>query len=258
MEEEKAESYRALYRVRPLIYHIGDIRLWVPIRQDGIILWFVYVALFFVFCYVFPVLAWVIPVDRIIVMLVGPILAAYYSVKLDPAGKTVPRFLLDGLLFLVRPKWMIGWREVRFSGKKVRIHFEGWCRPYSVHACAGGMMEWRGGRAQMHGNVKNLSFLRVPSRVRVKWKESRGRLEFIPIKTNKSLPAAWPKPFIKTQNLNWTTNEAVDVQIAASGQWEMKSVHFRFNEVSKYGPLETFDQNQRHLGPGLDERGKNG
>lgn len=129
MDEDKAESYRALYRVRPLIYHIGDIRLWVPIRQDGIILWFAYLFIFFVFCYILPVFSWILPLDPALTMLVGPVAAAYYSVKMDPAGKTVPRFLLDIGQFLLRAKWTVRWEAIRHPSGKKKIRFEGRCRP---------------------------------------------------------------------------------------------------------------------------------
>jgi len=225
MEEEKAESYRALYRVRPLIYHIGDIRLWVPIRQDGIILWFVYVFIFFVFCYVIPVLAWLIPLDPLVVMLAGPIAAAYYSAKLDPAGKSVPGFLFDVLKFLLRPKWLIGWREVRFCERKGRLRLEGWCRPYTLQSCADGLEEWIGGRTPFQGRVKRMVYAKLPGGVRVKWKGKRGRLSVIPVETGRlnfrsRAPASWEK----SRNQHWTTKDAVEVHVTDSDHWHIRRV----------------------------------
>ncbi|MEB3102858.1 TcpE family conjugal transfer membrane protein [Ferviditalea candida] len=182
MDEEKTESYRALYRVRPLIYHIGDIRLWMPIRQDGVVLWFVYIGVFFIFCYVFPVLAWLLPIDRAITMVVGPIAAAYYTVKLDPAGKTAPRYLRDILHFLVRPKWIVRWQRVRQSGGIHPIRFTGRCRPYERITLPSGGEAWRGSIGRLHGTVEGLQTLCLPANVRVRWSGRSGKLTVTPMK----------------------------------------------------------------------------
>lgn len=176
MDEEKAESYRALYRVRPLIYHIGEIRLWMPIRQDGVVLWFVYIGVFFIFCYVFPLLAWLLPFDRAFTMVVGPIAAAYYTVKLDPAGKTVPRFLRDILHFLLRPKWYVRWNMMRQPGGMHRIRFASRCRPYDRSLLPEGGEEWIGSTGWIQGTVEGLQALHLPGNMRVRWRGQSGKL----------------------------------------------------------------------------------
>ncbi|THF74367.1 TcpE family conjugal transfer membrane protein [Cohnella fermenti] len=181
-EAEKVESYRALYRVRPLIYHIGDIRLWMPIRQDAVVLWLVYIVVFFVFCYVFPVLAWVLPFDRVITMIAGPIAAAYYTVKLDPAGKTVPRYLQDVLQFIVRPKWIVRWQRIRQPRGRSAICFAGYCRPYERIALKDGEEEWRGGKREISGTVQRLTSLQLPRHLRFFWQGRTGRLTLTPLK----------------------------------------------------------------------------
>ncbi len=181
-ETEKVESYRALYRVRPLIYHIGDIRLWMPIRQDAVVLWLVYIVVFFVFCYVFPILAWVLPFDRMITMIAGPIAAAYYTVKLDPAGKTVPRYLRDVLQFIVRPKWIVRWHRVRQPGGRSTIRFDGYCYPYERIALKNGEEEWRGGKREIRGTVKKMTSLHLPQHLRFYWRGRPEQLMLLPIK----------------------------------------------------------------------------
>lgn len=215
MKEDKAESYRALYRVRPLIYHIGDIRLWVPIRQDGIVLWLVYVLVFFVFCYVFPILSWVLPLDPMVVMLIGPILVAYYSVKLDPAGKTVPQFLRDLLQFFGRAKWMIAWQNVRFSEKKVRLRWQVWCKPYTFQVLSRDLQEWRGNRNCL-GGVRSLVSMSLPAHVRVVWKGRRERLVISPVKEKKSSSVMFPALVEREKrcNLKWTTFHAMEVHVS--------------------------------------------
>jgi len=183
VDEDKTESYRALYRVRPLIYHIGDIRLWMPIRQDGVVLWFMYIGVFFIFSYVFPVLSWALPFDRAITMVVGPIAAAYYTVKLDPAGKTAPRYLRDILHFLVRPKWFVRWKAIRQPGGKRKIRFVGRCRPYErISLPVGGGEEWRGSNGRLYGTVEGLQKLCLPANVRIRWRGRSGKLLVIPLK----------------------------------------------------------------------------
>mgnify|MGYP000745877202 CR=1 FL=1 len=181
-EHEKTESYRALYRVRPLIYHIGDIRLWMPIRQDGVVLWFVYIGVFFIFCYIIPVLSWVLPLDRTITMVVGPIAAAYYTVKLDPAGKTVTRYLRDILHFLLRPKWMVRWQAMRQPGGKRKITFVGCCRPYERVSLPEGGEEWHGCNEGLYGTVEGLKMLFLPAMMIIRWHGRVKKLMVTPLK----------------------------------------------------------------------------
>ncbi|MBW4081286.1 TcpE family conjugal transfer membrane protein [Paenibacillus sp. S150] len=214
MEEEKTESYRALYRVRPLIYHIGDIRLWMPIRQDAVVLWLVYIVVFFVFCYVFPILSWVLPFDRIITMVAGPIAAAYYTVKLDPAGKTVPRYLRDVLHFLVRPKWMVRWQSIRQPGGKRRLRAESWCRPYDRIPLKNDGEEWYGRSGFLQGRVEGLRSMVLPANSRVMW---HGRSKCLQIVSSKKPPRHALSPpavleYSTRGRLRWTTAEAVQVQ----------------------------------------------
>lgn len=214
MDEEKTESYRALYRVRPLIYHIGDIRLWMPIRQDGVVLWFVYIGVFFIFCYVFPVLAWALPIDRTVTMIVGPIAAAYYTVKLDPAGKTVPRYLLDILHFLVRPKWVVRWQSVRQPGGKWKIRFAGRCRPYDRIPLPNSGEIWRGSIGQLHGTVVGLQLLSLPEKVRILWRGRTGRLTITPMK-RPSKHAVVPPVVLEAKSRRafvWMTTAPVHVE----------------------------------------------
>lgn len=192
-EQEKAESYRALYRVRPLIYHIGDIRLWMPIRQDGVVMWLVYLFVFFIFCYILPVLT-VLPFDRAITMTVGPVAAAYYTVKLDPAGKTVPRYLRDIVHFLVRPKWVVRWQAVRQPGGTHRVRFIGHCRPYERLPLQQGGEEWCGRKGQLVGTVEGFRVLFLPALVRMRWMVRSGRLSIMPLKRQPKqavVPPTW-------------------------------------------------------------------
>jgi len=213
VEEENTESYRALYRVRPLIYHIGDIRLWMPIRQDGVVLWFVYIGVFFIFCYVLPVLAWILPLDRMITMVVGPIVAAYYTVKLDPAGKTVPRYLRDILHFLVRPKWFVRWQAMRQPGGKRNFQFVGRCRSYEQISLQTGGEEWRGGNGWLQGTVEGLQSLCLPANARIRWRGRSGTLTVMPLK-RPSKRAVVPPVMLEgkaRRTMEWTTSASVQV-----------------------------------------------
>ncbi|NTZ20749.1 hypothetical protein EXW96_25510 [Paenibacillus sp. JMULE4] len=214
MDEDKTESYRALYRVRPLIYHIGDIRLWMPIRQDGVVLWFVYIGVFFIFCYVFPVLSWLLPIDRTITMVVGPIAAAYYTVKLDPAGKTVPRYVRDILHFLVRPKWFVRWQAIRQPGGKHRIRFVGRCRPYERISLPKGGEAWSGSSGQLHGTVEGLQTLCLPANVRIRWRGRSGKLHVTPL-IRPSKRAVVPPVVLEgksRRSMSWMTSAPVQVE----------------------------------------------
>ncbi|MCD1261282.1 hypothetical protein B5M42_020995 [Paenibacillus athensensis] len=228
MEQDKTESYRALYRVRPLIYHVGDIRLWIPIRQDGIVLWFVYLFLFFVFCYVFPVLAWIIPLDRVVTMLIGPIAAAYYTVKLDPAGKTVPRYLQDIVHFLLRPKWVVRWQAIRYPVGKRRVAFIGLCKPYNVLQQPKGVEEWRGSAGLLRGKVRGLQSLVLPASVRVRWQSRSGKLTVQALKGQHRNAVISPASLQAKRKLTWITSQPVQVDIhrdSASNReiWKVKS-----------------------------------
>lgn len=213
MDEDKTESYRALYRVRPLIYNIGDIRLWMPIRQDGIVLWFVYIGVFFFFCYVFPLLSWALPMDCTITMVVGPIAAAYYTVKLDPAGKTVPRYLRDILFFLVRAKWFVCWKAIRQPAGKREIQFVGRCRPYEWVSLPSGGEAWRGGREWLHGTVKGLQMIGLPANMRIRWRGRSGKLIIMPLK-RPSKRAIVPPALLEEnarRSISWTTSAPVQM-----------------------------------------------
>lgn len=220
MDSEKTESYRALYRVRPLIYHIGDIRLWVPIRQDGIVLWIVYLFLFFFFCYLFPILAWIIPLDRTMTMAIGPIVAAYYTVKLDPAGKTAPKYLQDILHFLVRPKWIVRWQAIRQPGGKRKIHFWGRCRPYEIVPAKEGGEEWRGGMGTLRGEIIDLQKLLLPADVQVCWHERSKMLRISTMKGKQKgsvIPPAYVQQKAKQTSV-WFTSDPVEVEVERDQQ----------------------------------------
>lgn len=213
MNDEKTESYRALYRVRPLMYHVGDIRLWVPIRQDGIVLWFVYLFLFFVLCYLFPILSWVIPLERTVIMVIGPIAAAYYTVKLDPAGKSVPKYLLDMVHFLVRPKWFVRWQAIRHPGGKGKIHFIGICRPYDIFSRKGGGEEWCGGLGVLHGKIESLQSLLLPKSVRVCSRLGSLAIEPAKGKLRNAVTAPSSLQHQRKKTLTFVTTENVDISI---------------------------------------------
>jgi len=223
-EQEKTESYRALYRVRPLIYHIGDIRLWMPIRQDGVVLWFVYIGVFFIFCYVLPVLSWVLPLDRTITMIVGPIAAAYFTVKLDPAGKTITRYLGDIVHFLVRPKWFVRWQAIRQPGGREKITFVGRCRPYERIWLYSGAEEWHGSSGWLHGTVEGLQTLFLPAHVRIRWRGRSQKLTVIPLKSP-SKRTIIPPALIEENargNMTWMASEPVQVERACTDRKRMK------------------------------------
>lgn len=213
MIDDRAESYRSLYRVRPLIYHIGDVRLWVPIRQDGIVLWFMYLFLFFVLCYLFPILSWVIPLDRTVTMVIGPIVAAYYTVKLDPAGKSVPRYLQDIVHFLLRPKWFVRWQAVRQPGGKGKIQFIGACRPYHIFKGKDGIEVWLGSLVVLQGKIESLQSLMLPKSVRV-----RSRWEWLTIEpANGKLKGVVNAPsslqLQRKKTLTFVTAQDIDITI---------------------------------------------
>lgn len=235
MEEERAESYRALYRVRPLLYHIGDIRLWVPIRQDGIVLWFAYVGIFFFLCYIVPILTWIIPLDRMIIMGLSPILAAYYSVKLDPAGKTVPRYLHDLVRFHLRPKWLIKWRVMRFSVEKQKIRFQGTCRSYLRRKTELNVEEWRGSTGRLQGKVKNLLSLLLPAMQKAKWHGRGNHLSIVPASvTSIFLPIPFTLSVKKKRSIQFSTDEPVAIKIQAQNEgWEWQVTLDRVEPSSK-------------------------
>ncbi len=215
MEQEKAESYRALYRVRPLIYHIGDIRLWMPIRQDGVVLWLVYIMVFFVLCYIIPILSWLLPFDRLFTMAVGPIAAAFYTVKLDPAGKTVPGYLRDMLYFLVRPKWFVRWQAIRQLGGKGKVKWESRCRSYDRISSQGESEIWQGRMAAVQGHVDGLQSLVLPARSQVKWHGRTKRLSIAVSKHRSEKDLVLPTRFVgKGRGKRvWATAKPVQVLI---------------------------------------------
>ena len=97
-------AYRSLFKVNTVLYQIGDIRLWMPIDQDLILLWLQIFLVFVVFYSVIPILAWVSPFGPAITLGVGPAALAYIAHKLDPAGKSTSAYLRDIVRFLVRKK----------------------------------------------------------------------------------------------------------------------------------------------------------
>lgn len=180
MERDKTESYRALYRVRPLIYHIGDLRLWMPIRQDGVVLWLVYVVVFFLFCYVVPILNWILPLDRTVTMVIGPVIAAYYTVKLDPAGKTVPRYLQDVAHFIVRAKWLINWRWIRPPVGTNVLRFTAYCRPYQCKKEGSNKEVWSAISCKVSGKVTKLEQVILSEKIQLRWRGNKERLKLKP------------------------------------------------------------------------------
>ncbi|MFC4306410.1 TcpE family conjugal transfer membrane protein [Cohnella boryungensis] len=232
MEQDKTESYRALYRVRPLIYHVGDIRLWVPIRQDGIVLWFVYLFLFFILCYVFPVLSWIVPLDRTVTMIVGPIAAAYYTVKLDPAGKTVPRYLRDIIHFLVRPKWFVRWQAIRGPEGRRKLHFAGTVRPYDIMTLPSGEEEWHGSVGMLRGKVVGLQSLFIPASVRVRWHRCSERLSIERTKRSHKKAIVPPASVEGKRTIHWISSQPVQANIYRDKEtkteiWKVQGRHHR-------------------------------
>lgn len=249
MEEERAESYRALYRVRPLLYRIGDIRLWVPIRQDGIVLWFVYVGLFFFFCYIVPILSWILPIDRMIIIGIGPLLAAYYSVKLDPVGKTVPKYLNDLLRFHLRPKWLVKWQVRRFSIVKHKIHFQGSCRSFLRRKTESNKEEWRGRSGWLQGTVQTLLSCHFPTMQKVKWQGRGSRLCIVPASvTSVFLPVPSTIVVKQKKSFLFCINESVDLHILEQhegSEWQFTPSITEEKGGEMHGTMEASCKNQR-------------
>ncbi|MFC4767169.1 TcpE family conjugal transfer membrane protein [Effusibacillus consociatus] len=175
---ETAASYRALYRIRPVIYQIGDMKLWMPIQRDGIVLWFFYLAVFFFFYFVFPLFRWLLPFDPLLGMTVGPIACAYWSIKLDPAGKTVPAFLWDLVCYTIRPKWFLNWEHRAFRPVRGRCRWTGrWRNVYRQVLSGTGGEQVEMSDARMYtGQVKGLHTLSMGEPTLVTWQEKQGRL----------------------------------------------------------------------------------
>ena len=115
-------SYRALYRQRPVIYHVGDIRLPFPVSLDMILLFFGYAALLLSLYAMVPPLK-MLPVAPVEVILGGAALGAYLSVKLEPAGKTATMFLWGLASYAFRPRLTVAGRPIR-PGREERLKQE--------------------------------------------------------------------------------------------------------------------------------------
>lgn len=133
-----AYSYKSLYKVNTKIYNIGDMRLPFPINVDMAVLYFAYLIVFNILFYLFPVLLMLIPViDDTLIRIGLPFAVAMLTNNLDPAGKSVMKYLLDILKFAVRskltrrgekvgalasrykPEWVVGVRKVIMEGRNI-------------------------------------------------------------------------------------------------------------------------------------------
>jgi len=112
-------SYRSLYRVKPVLYYFGDIQLPFPISVERFLIFAVVNIVFYVLFVELlgPILTslglvpWMISVSM-------SVLATWLTTKFDAAGKFIPKYLSDALLFLARSKTSTLHSRIKIRKKK--------------------------------------------------------------------------------------------------------------------------------------------
>lgn len=179
--ETRYTAYRSLFRVKTVLYQIGDIRLWMPIDRDLILLWLQAFLLFWVFYHVIPILAWFSPFGPALTLSLGPAGLAYILHKLDPAGKSTSAYLRDILRYLLNKKYFRRFERISPPHTRRMVHWPLTVRRYHVVDVATGIRIKFFMTESLDGTLEPGSVLRVYPPSKLHWYERTHRFSLVPL-----------------------------------------------------------------------------
>lgn len=214
--ETRYAAYRSLFRVKTVLYQIGDIRLWMPIDRDLILLWVQTFTLFLVFYYVIPVLAWVSPFGPAITLSVGPAGLAYLLHKLDPAGKSTSMYLRDILRYLVGKKYVRRFERISPPRPKRTVHWV--IRGRRVHRVDvdNGMCIKFFLAESLQGTLEPRSVLRVYPPSKIRWHAPTHRFSLTPLPPHRERKAEDIRSTRRGRAWSWTVTAPADITVQAT------------------------------------------
>lgn len=112
-------SYKSLYRVKPVLFNVGDIRLPFPVSVEMALIFGVIFAFYYILVVKIlgPVLESIGLVPWILSLGLA-VLSTWLTTRFDAAGKFIPKYLFDAATFLVRRKTFSLVGAVRVPRKK--------------------------------------------------------------------------------------------------------------------------------------------
>lgn len=209
-------AYRSLFKVKTVLYQIGDVRLWTPIDQDLILLWLQILLVFGLFYYVIPLLKWISPFPPALTLSVGPAALAYMLHKLDPAGKSTSAYLRDILRFLLRKKLIRRFESISPPRTLRQIHWSLKARRYHTLRLADGRVIRFFLTEPLEGTLEPGSVLRVYSKAKLRWHKRSHRFSLSPISEKKALGIEDVRTKQTRRFWEWTVSAPADLTLTAS------------------------------------------
>lgn len=213
--ETRYAAYRSLFRVKTVLYQIGDIRLWMPIDRDLILLWVQTFVLFLVLYYVIPILAWISPLGPALTLSIGPAGLAYLLHKLDPAGKSTSTFLRDILRYVLGKKYVRRFERISPPRLKRTIHWT--IRGRRVHRvdvaselCIKFFMP-----ESLRGILQPGSILRVYPPSKIRWHARVHRFSLTPLPPHRERKAEDIRSTRRGRTWSWAVMAPADITVQA-------------------------------------------
>ncbi|MFD1674791.1 TcpE family conjugal transfer membrane protein [Alicyclobacillus fodiniaquatilis] len=209
-------AYRSLFKMKTVLYQIGDIRLWMPIDQDLILLWLQVFLLFLLFYYVIPLLRWISPVGPALTLSVGPAALAYTLHKLDPAGKSTSAYLRDILRFLIRKKTVRRFEYVSLPRARRTIKWSLSGRRYQTVDLPDGQRLRFFYAEAIAGRLQPGTTLRVYPKARLRWHTHSQRFTLTPLTDKQALRYQEVRTRRKRSTWEWAITEPADLTLTAA------------------------------------------
>ena len=209
-------AYRSLFKVKTVLYQIGDVRLWMPIDQDLILLWLQIFLVFVLLYYVIPILKWISPFGPALTLSVGPAALAYTLHKLDPAGKSTSAYLRDILRFLLRKKLIRRFESISPPRTRRKIHWSLKARRYHTLRLADGRVIRFFLTEPLEGTLEPGSVLRVYPKAKLRWNKRSHRFSLAPIPEKKALGIKDVRTKQTRRFWEWTVSSPADLTLGAS------------------------------------------
>lgn len=208
-------AYPSLFKVKTVLYQIGDVRLWMPIDQDLILLWLQLFVLFVVFYVVIPILPWISPFGPALTLSVGPAALAYTLHKLDPAGKSTSAYLRGVLSFLVRKKHIRRFERMALPRARRTLRWSLSARRYHTVDLADGCLIRFFLTESLSGYLKPGSTLRVYPKARLRWHNRTHRFSLTPLPNDlMHHEDIWTRR--RKRVWSWTVTAPADLTLTAS------------------------------------------
>lgn len=123
-KERTYSSYKSLYRVKPVLFYAGDIKLPFPINLEMALIFVFIMAFYYVICVkIFgPVLVSLGLVPWILALGLA-VLSTWLTTRFDAAGKFIPRYIWDAVTYYLRRKTYTFYGKVIIRNKKHKCNW---------------------------------------------------------------------------------------------------------------------------------------